>query len=270
MTASIFISAAITHEQIDETLRSAFQLAPDPMGIGWLVVAAPGRHIVVEDATDGTRGMPASILRRAEQNLGGLPIVTRLAVYEHSPDSSTLSTRSILEPSPPPDDLDFNTEVSIGGVFARTWPVAMDNHASLGWQQEPWLPGTDPSSLHAWRSDQWRSEPPKPTPQTQGQAPSGYETRPSEIPRRTPSHSSGSQSASPWIWRHRYLTSLMLMGLGALLSQVRQLYGLAFLLFLIGALPFGLKFLKWSFFLIFLGGGPSETKREVWQPRHWR
>jgi hypothetical protein len=62
-----------------------------------------------------------------------------------------------------------------------------------------------------------------------------------------------------WAWHHKYLTGLGFMGTGALFGLVHALYGLGFLLFLIGAAPFGLKFLKWSLFFFFLGGSPSDS-----------
>ena len=77
--ASIFSAVALTHEQVAQTLASAFTLDADPMGLGWVVVAAPGRTVIVEDGTQDISSMPDSILRRATQNLGGKPPVWRLS-----------------------------------------------------------------------------------------------------------------------------------------------------------------------------------------------
>jgi hypothetical protein len=152
MTISLFSSVALSREQIQSTLASAFTLAPDPTDRGWVVVAAPGREVIIEDHCGETNDtLPAFVSIPAEANLGGKPVQTHLCLmYKEQLHDWDLFRPDGPTPFRPQPDLERNTAVMIGGVFARHWPVAMDDHASTAWTQEPWKPGTDPSTLRQW------------------------------------------------------------------------------------------------------------------------
>jgi hypothetical protein len=152
MSLSLFSSVPWTLDQVDSVLRTHFGAEDDdyphkdlhdPPDRSWMIVVAPGRRVTVIVGDDDISGLPDVIMHRVTSLLGAPPI-RRLSImfaegrirgegWTYDPVHGERDTGYEVEQP----DLELNTALWIGAVFARWWPVAFDDYAGDAWRAWP-------------------------------------------------------------------------------------------------------------------------------------
>jgi hypothetical protein len=280
----LFSSASWTIEQVDWVLRTHFNAedddywptnSPFKSAGGWMIPVAPGRRVTLEDGTEDIPKFPNVILERQTCLLGASPIRRLSISFATGAEPEEGFIRQSVEavrhsgPLVTDPDLELNTVLQVGALFARWWPVAFDDLASRSWRPDP---NVDPSMLCAASAASAASAAqPRPAIFVSDDHSVGYESRSAQYVHRSASRSTRSGVVLRWMWRHKLLSWILFTaGSFLFLSVVPKVLAnyLVPVLGLLIATPIALWMLKWFFWHLLLGGGKS-SPRDRDNPDGW-